>query len=631
MQNCEICGSPQVELSRFCGNCGHALTAATAGFTALSDYHSEASVASAGGPASQVAVDDDSNSTSKLPDKMRQVTPVPDEYETRSYEMMADLPFLSAGAPQSSGNMPVVAGTPQLPGNMPVVGNTPPLPQGSVMHPSFGPAAGQMPPSLTPGGAGVQPSFGQVGQFPPGSLPGGGASQMPSLPQGPTSGEGIYHPSLGPHVGQPAGLTPGGAGVHPSFGQVGQMPQGASLPQLPSTPGGPISHPSLGPHFGQMPAGQGVSGTWPAGPHSGLMPTQPGGTMPVESAHAYFTAPHTAVSAAAKTAKAGKLLAKPLLHQLWFWLTIPVALVVVAAGALGTVYVFIPASLGLVNGSQTVMSGLTMQVHGSHFVPGGEVTLKLDNQQTVRPVTVISVSGQGEFDALIDGTENWSLGKHTIHASESTLARDAVFNFALLGNSSTVTPSVTSFDTSTGACQYVAGTGWSCPISLSIQGGQGKVHWSASSTGISGVTFAPSSGILASGQTQTITATVPDMVCPASASFLISGWANPLHIAWSCIAPTLAITGVLCPITGGYYVCPVPIALAANSQGMANWTVTSPSPGVIIQPGSGTLSIGQSQTINLSIPQSECRTAQFVFTVVGGQSQTIGLDTSRCP
>src|SRR6266852_1347982 len=130
------------------------------------------------------------------------------------------------------------------------------------------------------------------------------------------------------------------------------------------------------------------------------------------------------------------------------WLTITVTTVVIIAGVVSALAFLLPASISL-SGSSTVNSGGTLHLHGAGFFPGSRVTLTLDNRlplTVVAPgaseeasggVTVdasmlqvlmadqstssgqtIQVNVSGSFDVTIAVSQSWSMGAHTIRATE---------------------------------------------------------------------------------------------------------------------------------------------------------------------------------------------------------------------
>jgi len=139
----------------------------------------------------------------------------------------------------------------------------------------------------------------------------------------------------------------------------------------------------------------------------------------------------------------------------------------------------------------------------------------------------------------------------TISVQSTTCPNNATFTFTGPSNSAKATwrcptPSPqsmlavnpASFNANTD-CTYNANQGWTCKESLiNNQGSQGgtSLNWSASSSGISGVNFAPPTGTLPSGQEAQVTITVPNTTCPASATFSFTGPVNTVTVSWSCTA-----------------------------------------------------------------------------------------------
>jgi hypothetical protein len=133
-------------------------------------------------------------------------------------------------------------------------------------------------------------------------------------------------------------------------------------------------------------------------------------------------------------------------------------------------------------------------------------------------------------------------------------------------------------------CAYSAGQGWNCTAMLSRGDTlQKNLTWSAHSSGITGITFNPASGVLAPGATASVSISVPDTVCPTRATFNQSS-AN-------------------CPFDGNTYRCTVTLGETASSTGTVNWVATSTYSDSAIVPTSGTLSPGGSTMVILdSLP-----------------------------
>jgi hypothetical protein len=143
------------------------------------------------------------------------------------------------------------------------------------------------------------------------------------------------------------------------------------------------------------------------------------------------------------------------------------------------------------SGGSSVTQGGTFTLHGDHFFPGSSVSLTLDgsiplyftsrslpaqivsvgsdsmlvssiDQQIVRqfPLTsnTASVAADGTFDVTITASSDWSLGTHTIEASESLTHRSAQLNFAVNAAGATPTPTATETATPSATASPSPGT-----------------------------------------------------------------------------------------------------------------------------------------------------------------------------
>jgi hypothetical protein len=124
------------------------------------------------------------------------------------------------------------------------------------------------------------------------------------------------------------------------------------------------------------------------------------------------------------------------------------------------------------SGSTTVVQGGTFTLHGSHFIPGSSVTLTLDgtiplyysnrnapievahtasttmqilamNTQLALSNNTVSVGGDGTFAVTITANPGWSIGKHTINASESPTHRSTSLDFIIYVTGTTPGPTTT--------------------------------------------------------------------------------------------------------------------------------------------------------------------------------------------
>ena len=165
-------------------------------------------------------------------------------------------------------------------------------------------------------------------------------------------------------------------------------------------------------------------------------------------------------------------------------------------------------------------------------------------------------------------------------------------------------------------CTYNASTGWTCVVSLSSsQSAQANLNWTASSSGVNGVTFSQASGTLSPGQTAQVSITIPNMACPAQADFTFTGPGNATNVLWSCAPPNLTATPTT--LSTGCLSCIVTLALAPGSQGGLQWsTPSSGISGVTYKPASGTLLAGQTAQVSITVPSTTCP-ASTVFVFAG--------------
>ncbi|HEV2581326.1 MAG TPA: hypothetical protein VGT44_10790, partial [Ktedonobacteraceae bacterium] len=189
------------------------------------------------------------------------------------------------------------------------------------------------------------------------------------------------------------------------------------------------------------------------------------------------------------------------------WLIVALTAVVVIATS-GVVLVLASApGLSLSGSSSSISSGGTLHIHGKGFLPGGSVTLTLDNGQhiafqrnglaksagqgSVQEADVlfaldraaastnasIPVSVTGTFDADVTAPSSWSPGQHIIHASEGFGSRSADLQFTLLASPAklVVTPTAIAFTAQ-------AGTKESRSLQIS-NAGQATLTWTAATDG----------------------------------------------------------------------------------------------------------------------------------------------------
>ena len=193
---------------------------------------------------------------------------------------------------------------------------------------------------------------------------------------------------------------------------------------------------------------------------------------------------------------------------------------------------------------------------------------------------------------------------------------------------------------SLGTCSYAARTGWSCPLTLNA-GANNQVDWSWSATasGVNGISINPSNGSLSSGQSTTATVSIPDTVCPASATITVSGLPKDITLPWSCSAPNWTSDVTTITNCNSSNPCTVTLTEDPNAQGQLSWTVNPPSTttagnpvNFTFSPASGVLEPGQS--IKVTITQTNAKvpcgqTATLTFS--GGSSDiTVTWQSPAC-
>jgi hypothetical protein len=151
------------------------------------------------------------------------------------------------------------------------------------------------------------------------------------------------------------------------------------------------------------------------------------------------------------------------------------ALFIILATFIGLGLTVLAPSVSL-SGSSTVAPGGSLTLHGSSFLPNSSVTLILDTnlplyfsqrstpgQQSATARTwgatsvellaasfssfsrtnTVPVHGDGTFTIAITVNPSWSLGQHTIHASEALTHRSASLSFTVVQSGSTAQPTPT--------------------------------------------------------------------------------------------------------------------------------------------------------------------------------------------
>lgn len=376
-------------------------------------------------------------------------------------------------------------------------------------------------------------------------------------------------------------------------------------------------------------------------------------------------------------------------------ITIPILLIL---SFIGLAFTLFAPGLSL-SGSSDVVQGGTFTLYGSHFFPGSSVTLTLDDtiplyatsrstpvqfayaansplqvlststqqvKQAPLSSKIVSVGGDGTFSVTITVSPSWSIGKHTIKATESLSHRSAELEITIHLPGTTPSPTVTITPSAT-----TTSTGLSCvePSSLALgpvsQGysqpvsslvtlcaiGAGVVNWTASwNQGVAPwLQLDHTSGqISAPGQTQVKVSALASNLEPASYSVTVTFGSqsnsvteslsvsftvqagcvngNPNALKFTGIAnvsdpPTQAVTITNCSSPGTW-------SATAQTNNGGSWLFTNPT--------SNTLNAGATANVTITASNLKAHLAAGTFTGtvifrIGLGSFTVGVTLTVMP
>lgn len=396
MQKCRSCGTESPDTSRFCGECGSILDAIV----------TDAATTRSNTPQLQSRTPEDSTILASRPPYSNYPTPStppppPPAAENEDGRISGILPssplydvplvgdaLLGSGQQAYTPGAPAVQGTPQI-GNAPSLAGSPTINTNELIsHPSAQPGSS---PITHPG---LQPGSSPITH--PGLQPGNTPITHPGLQPGNSP---ITHP----------GLQPGSSPVsHPGL-QPGSTPITHPISQPGSTP---VSHPGLQPGNASYPQ----TGSQP----TYYPPKQPGiqehRTPRPHHEHRSYRPQHTAER---MTKVAGGSAAKTIM--------LVVAVVVVAAGVIGTAAHFLSPSQPLISitsnytmgNTPAGASGTTLHISGQNFSGNSAITILLDGN--VAPGNAGTQSdSNGKFSADVTITDAWSAGTHTLTARDAS-------------------------------------------------------------------------------------------------------------------------------------------------------------------------------------------------------------------
>src|SRR6266700_2956793 len=151
----------------------------------------------------------------------------------------------------------------------------------------------------------------------------------------------------------------------------------------------------------------------------------------------------------------------------------------------------------------------------------------------------------------------------------------------------------------------------------------------------------PTSGTLNAGATNNVTITASNLKAQLAAgtytgsvSFKLGAGTFTVHVTLTVMpAPTLSATPTLifanrqCSLgqTGGYWLCSVSLTNNSNTLSL-NWSATSSVNNITISPSSGTLPSGQTNSVQFSIPQSDCSTPGKGILTITGPATTANVE-----
>ena len=175
-------------------------------------------------------------------------------------------------------------------------------------------------------------------------------------------------------------------------------------------------------------------------------------------------------------------------------------------------------------------------------------------------------------------------------------------------------------------CSYAQGQGWFCVINLINSKGERSLNWSASSSGLPGISFYPASGTLLPHQLMQVNTFIPDTTCPASANLIFAGPANTIHVPWQCLYqdPTLSVSPYSFNATADCtfssftqvqgWIC-LATLISTGTQRDVSWSASSSGlPGITFYPARGILPPGYPMPVAVFVPNTTCpATATFTF------------------
>ncbi len=367
---------------------------------------------------------------------------------------------------------------------------------------------------------------------------------------------------------------------------------------------------------------------------------------------------HTKSSAGASAAKSAAMQ--------WVIVVITAVIVLTTAGVGVALAVSPSLSLDGLSGNRLVAPGQRFSLHGSGFLPGGHVTFKRDNNQSVQiaaqsipptagnlsstisshlpalsalslassPGGSVTVSAAGTFDASLLVDNNWGQGDHTVHATEDIFSRSATILVIVdaAPPALSVTPNTLKF----GSVQK--GTKTSLSLAVGNSGGK-PLTWTADSGQTKWLKLQSTTGdVLPYGGPQSITVSCDTTsLAPGTYSSAIhvhtdAGNAD-INVSLQVVAqklPTLAVSTASLDfqtMDAGQQATKV-VSISNTGTLELDWQITSNQAWASLDQASGSIKPGgASQGVNVQVDTTALQPGSYSATLTigsnGGTTQVI--------
>ncbi len=351
------------------------------------------------------------------------------------------------------------------------------------------------------------------------------------------------------------------------------------------------------------------------------------------------------------------------------WVIVVVtAVIVLTTAGVGVALAVSPtlSLMGGLGGNRVIEPGQHVSLHGSGFLPGGHVTLKRDNDQSVqiaaqnRPSpggsvssldsanmvvfsemsiavsagSSVTVNATGTFDASLVIGKDWGDGEHIIRATEDMFSRSATMTVTVddAPAALSVAPTTLNF----GSVQK--GTKISLPLAIGNSGGK-PLAWTADSGGTKWLKLQSISGdVLPNGEPQSL------LVSCDTTSLALGTYSSVIHVytdggntdvnvSLQVVAQKLAQLSVSTTtldfqtMDAGQQATKV-ISIRNTGTLKLDWQVTSNQDWVSLDPASGSIQPGGApQGVNVQVDTTSLQPGSYAATLTigsnGGAAQVI--------